>query len=56
MYCPARTYRSVWTVDPKLSEVNVKQVKFSDGCVSEDEFILYEVNPSRFMFWNLKEI
>ena len=49
MYCPGRTYRSVWTVDPKLSEVNVKQVKLSDGYVSEDEFILVEVNPSRFV-------
>ncbi len=49
MYCPGRTYRSVWTIDPKLSEVNVKQVQLSDGYVSEPEFILIEVTPSRFV-------
>ena len=32
-----------------MSEVNVKQVKLSDGYVSEDEFILFEVAPSRFV-------
>ena len=49
MYCSGRTYRSVWTFDPKLSEVNVKQIQLSDGYVSEDEFILVEVTPSRFV-------
>ena len=49
MYCPGRTYRSVWTIDPKLSEVNVKQVQLSDGYMSEPEFILVELTPSRFV-------
>ena len=49
MYCPGGTYRSVWTIDPKLSEVNVKQVQLSDGYVSEPEFILVELTPSRFV-------
>ena len=49
MYCPGRTYRSVWTIDPKLSEVNVKQVQSSDGYASEPEFILVELTPSRFV-------
>ena len=49
MYCPGRTYRSVWIIDPELSEVNVKQVQLSDGYVSEDECILVEVTPSHFV-------
>ena len=49
MYCVSRSFRSVWNINPELPKVGVKQVKLSDGYVSEAEFILVEVTPSRFV-------
>ena len=49
MYCPGRTCRSIWTVDPKSSKVFVNQAQLSDGYMSEDKFILVEATPSRIV-------